>query len=156
MKIEKGKLYLYAGELEQCMSDGVVDDGLYSNKIAVHCPTMEDVEYLKSNLLDIKVDPFEDYYPDVYIQLDSPFTCCSKKGAVGLHYHIITIDQFKEFYPETNSESKETSIDKNERFVIKYGIWDNSLNTFVNQPTLSEKEAELTCKILNSIDKKHL
>ena len=90
MEIEKGKLYLYEGKLEKCMSDGVIDDGLYSNKVAVYCPTKEDWDYVVSKGYDLTAS----WYGYSSYGLYSGNFNSSKK-----HYHIITIDHFKEFYP---------------------------------------------------------
>lgn len=107
MKIEKGKLYLYAGVLEKSMSDDVVDDGLYSNKIAVYCKTQDDWDYL-DNFLKTNWE-YSDKFKYRLLDID-----CQRSNGEDLYkdYQIITIDQFKEFYLEDECTEKNAITDK--------------------------------------------
>lgn len=98
MKIEKGKLYYNTqeGVVEMPMSDMEVDECVLTDKIAVHCPTKWDWDYVN------KVKGWSwDYSECCSIRLlnDAGYRLPDVQEAERQGYHIITIDQFKEFYP---------------------------------------------------------
>lgn len=90
MKIEKGKLYIHNGVVEMPMTDMDVEDGLYSNRIAVRCPTKEDWEYIVSKGYTLT----KSFYESADYGLYSGTYRCKKES-----YHFITIEEFKKFYP---------------------------------------------------------
>jgi len=93
MKIEKGKLYYNGERVEKVMDDMYFDNNYYiSNKIAVHCPTKEDLECVFSIF-----NHCNHARPFVYINEEFG----ERHDAEG--YHIITIDEFKKFYPDNES-----------------------------------------------------
>lgn len=99
MKIEKGKLYYNTQEgiLEMPMSDMEVDEGVLTDKIAVHCPTKIDYLYVRDLLGHIG---FESDNDGIVVFIDVPY---GSKSDIR-DYHMISIDQFREFYPEQNKE----------------------------------------------------
>lgn len=103
MKIEKGKLYYIEGNIYKSLDDTIIVDSKgiefqlfgtttgISNKIAVHCPTKEDWEYVVSKGYYLGAAYiFDDYAYDLYY---ADFTSLRTPDVT------ITIDQFKEFYP---------------------------------------------------------
>lgn len=110
MKIEKGKLYFDTKTQRVFKADDTVflEDvsNEFTNKIAVHCPTKEDVDYLKSIYTNISCKPHYSYYPNVYIRIDidNSFDGYSRINRDG--YNIIEIKQFKEFYPDKEEQKK--------------------------------------------------
>lgn len=107
MKIEKGKLYYNTalGKLEKSTHTYEIEEGLLTDKIAVHCPTKEDWEYVVSKGYKLTTT----WYKDSNYGLYSGTFFCSKNN-----YHVITIDQFKEFYPPQINIMK---IEKGNKFL---------------------------------------
>lgn len=103
MRIEKGKLYKDA--VTGKLSVHFQDLDIWSDKIAVHCPTKDDWNYVVSNGYDLTTA----WYKDSNYGLYSGTFFCSKKD-----YHVITIDQFKEFYPPQINIMK---IEKGNKFL---------------------------------------
>lgn len=109
MKIEKGKLYYNyeARELFKAEVNGVGYN--HTDKIAVHCDNREYWDYVisKYGIDDIKSFQWDFYKVSSYITLnDEGFGNVKTKGS---NYHVISIEQFKEFYPE-EVEEKDTLL----------------------------------------------
>lgn len=104
MKIEKGKLY-YDGEnvLKASFDTESTRWGNLSNKIAVHCPTKEDWEYVNNVIGDTW--GFANKYP--YRLLNDYDYRHNILQVTNNNYHIITIEEFKKFYPEPLQEAKD-------------------------------------------------
>ena len=97
MKIEKGKLYYdtKTGQLFIAPNyGGTAREGI-TNKIAVNCPTKEDWEYVRSKGYTLTKSFYESSDYGLY---SGTYRC--QKGA----YHIITIDDFRKFYPDKTPE----------------------------------------------------
>lgn len=111
MKIEKGKLYYNTalGKIEKATHSYEIEEGLITDKIAVHCPTKEDKEYIFKVILGHTNIPGE-LYDNWYFNLHTNDWCIKDSGywsgKLMSRYHIITIDQFKEFYPESVISNK--------------------------------------------------
>lgn len=97
MKIEKGKLYYNTalGKIFKATHSHEIKEGLLTNKIAVHCLTKDGKLYVaeKYNLVTISE------FSSDYILINEDDACGNDYDGLKL-YHIISIDQFKEFYPE--------------------------------------------------------
>lgn len=99
MKIEKGKLYYHKGlkKVFKAQVDSQGGDHI-TNKLAVHCPTKEDWEYVKSKGYFL-ADTCS--FQKGYYQIDGDGWCNDNGEWYNNNgYHVITIDQFKQFYPE--------------------------------------------------------
>ncbi len=104
MKIEKGKLYYNGDYVYKSTGDFEDKSGIITDKIAVHCKTQEDVNYVfKHYKFNAEWNILGDFYlknlPNVYIFLESESWAKNNNDRFGNSHHTISIDQFKEFYP---------------------------------------------------------
>lgn len=113
MKIKKGKLYYNGVKVFKAISDREDDIGAVTDKIAVHCPTKEYWDYVN------KVKGWNwDYSECCSIRLlnDSGYRLHDVQEAKRQGYHVITIEQFKEFYPP--------QVDQDEYSWVNNGLQD--------------------------------
>lgn len=96
MKIEKGKLYLSDGKLVYTDYENIVTD-----KIAVHCPTKDDWEHVVSKGYELVKFINSGYYCLSARHWDDDINIVKHYG-----YYPVTIDQFKEFYPMSDTSIK--------------------------------------------------
>ena len=105
MKIEKGKLYYDTIKEEFFKCKENQEYAPATNKIAVHCPTKEDWDYVIEKYKVKGIDGYWEFYEEMsYIAIN-----CETFGSIKSNFpnnHIITIDQFKEFYPESVTSNK--------------------------------------------------
>lgn len=114
MKIEKGKLY-YDTKQNKLIKSSVDNENALpwlSNKIAVHCPTKEDKEYILNKLYKRRVFSKMSLNKNNWHFDLRNNEWCTDNSAYWDHmgisgYHIITIEQFKEFYPEVDKSIEE-------------------------------------------------
>lgn len=109
MKIEKGKLYYFPrnGSVFKEEHGGTTYTLDVSDKIAVHCPTKEDWEYV-NKIINHSGNYYDIDYCYKVLTDDglsyNKFYCTKENG-----YHIITIEEFKKFYPESDNGVKQSS-----------------------------------------------
>lgn len=99
MKIEKGRLYYdtVIGNIFIAEDDNDRASETITDKIAVHCPTEEDWDYVVSKRYDLCIWQGCSNYS----LIDGSYICDNK------HYHIITIEEFKGFYPDHTEDDLE-------------------------------------------------
>ena len=117
MKIEKGKLYYHTdtGKVVKSEEDGFIKWGsetrkvkdvtYFSDKIAVHCPTIKDWEYV-NNVIS---DHWRFASKFTYRLLDNYDHRYDILTATEQGYKIISIEEFKKFYPESDKGVKQSS-----------------------------------------------
>mgnify|MGYP003412487323 CR=1 FL=1 len=105
MKIEKGKLYYDTKGNRLVKSNGDGFKSEWNDKIAVYCPSEGDWDYVN------KVTGWEWNFARNYVYrlLDNENVRAQDLGD-DLSYHIITIDQFKEFYPPISEEEQDPYV----------------------------------------------
>lgn len=100
MEIQKGKLYFDSikGEIFKCAVDQNYIPA--TDNIAVHCPTIEDLVYVRSKY-GRGIHPIDEENTIVYLDTVNWETFAWETfTSREVRYHLITIEQFKEFYPE--------------------------------------------------------
>lgn len=145
MKIEKGKLY-YNHQLERVIkaqTDYEDKSGLHSDKIAVHCQTKEDWDYVLTiigNPRLLNKSNYNRWREDSYICLkESTYGNLKEHEALG--YHTITIEQFKQFYSmKAQTEPQYFAISKEE--------WQE----YQELKTKVDKPIEILGCIMNNLD----
>ena len=158
MKIEKGKLYLDTESNALFKSDMDIDNypSGVSDKIAVHCPTKEDWEYVRSK--GYALCGYRQYSGSgLYYNLYKPYWS-SKKEYDSLGYCTLSIDQFKEFYPEEDKFAELKEDHKNgaviqikerngEWYSISSPQWDSDAEYRIKP---EEEQKELIVELSNS------
>ena len=108
MKIEKGKLYYdkVNKEVRLAYTDFYDDNEVrFTDKIAVHCPTKDDWDYVVKRLnLTWAVESHFSRYKNIVIYINEDLF--GGLEYIDKNYHIITIDQFKQFYPSNEEQDK--------------------------------------------------
>lgn len=106
MEIQKGKLYFDSikGEIFKCDEDQIYSPA--RDEIAVHCPTTEDFNYVISKFgrerCPVTVENTVVYLDTLGWETFTWETFTSRE----VRHHLITIERFKEFYPEEDAPTE--------------------------------------------------
>ncbi len=109
MEIKKGKLYYNTAldKIEKATHSYEIEEGLLTDKIAVHCPTEDDWKYVRANYFN-NDSGYNKHYN--YAVLDGFYQRLDNVWCEEYDYHIITIEEFKKFYPPIENNKMKTKV----------------------------------------------